>query len=412
MNKPALWISVLLTAVLTACGGGAGGGGGQQSEGTAANPWPDTVAVRDPQKLTTTLDALRVPIGVPGDYKPDLALLSNGEIALVMFQPQKNSNGTYQENVILYRSGDGGVAWGNREVLPLLGREPYFTVLKDGTLFITAQLISTDYRNTLGYDYAIVHRSTDNGHTWTTMPILATDVPGSVPSEGTITSRTIMQLPDGSLVLGVSSGAVSYVWRSYDEGVTWNTSQTSQTNGYVPYGDGAHTLYGEMIFFETQAGSLLGIGRVSATAFPPVAGTQYPPQEDPTDRMALFRSTDEGATWTLEGAVGDYYGQMYPALLRLGAGQLLFTFTDRGLEVPLGIEAVLGSEQSDGFTLNFTTDRILLDTQTPTDQPSGGGFGNTLQLADGTLITAYSYRDDAGVTHAEVEKWELPAPTR
>jgi hypothetical protein len=61
------------------------------------------------------------------------------------------------------------------------------------------------------------------------------------------------------------------------------------------------------------------------------------------------------------------------------------------------------SEQ--GFSLDYRSDLLLLDADTPADEPSGGGFGNTLQLPDDTLLTAYSYRDGAGVTHAAVVRW-------
>jgi hypothetical protein len=45
-----------------------------------------------------------------------MVVLPNGDLLLVMFIPITNANGTYQENMILYRSSD----------------------LSDGTLFITA----------------------------------------------------------------------------------------------------------------------------------------------------------------------------------------------------------------------------------------------------------------------------------
>ena len=90
--------------------------------------------------------------------------------------------------------------------------------------------------------------------------------------------------------------------------------------------------------------------------------------------------------------MGNDYGEHYQALLRLADGRMLLTFTVRALRPPLGVQAVLGSEQRDGFALNFKQDRLILDDKTPADQPSGGGFGNTVQLADGTLVTAYTYR--------------------
>ena len=40
--------------------------------------------------------------------------------------------------------------------------------------------------------------------------------------------------------------------------------------------------------------------------------------------------------------------------------------------------------------------------------PSGGGFGNTIQLDDGTLVSCYSYRGKDGATHVEAVRWRLP----
>ena len=51
-----------------------------------------------------------------------------------------------------------------------------------------------------------------------------------------------------------------------------------------------------------------------------------------------------------------------------------------------------GFEKPDGFVFDFQHDRIELDTKTALGQHSGGGFGNTVQLDDGTLVTSYSYR--------------------
>jgi hypothetical protein len=367
------------------------------------------IAVRDAVRLPAQLSAQRVPVGVSGDYKPDLALLPDGTLLLVMFQPQNNSNGTYQENVILYRSLDGGQTWGPREVLDLLGREPYFTVLKSGVILITSQLITPDYRDTLGYNYALVHRSEDGGRTWSSMPIMLADVPGATAVQGTLTSRTILAQADGSLLMGVSSGPASYTWRSYDDGMTWDKSQQATISNFNPSSDGVHCLYGEMVFWATQTGAILGMGRLADNQLPEFPDTVYPSETtDNTDRMALYRSADDGVTWTMEGAIGDNYGQMYPSLLKMADGRLLFTFTDRALLPPLGVDAVLGAEAADGFSVDFAGDRLLIDEKTPAKEPSGGGFGNTVQLADQTLVTSYSYRDSLGVTHAEVARWLLP----
>jgi hypothetical protein len=44
------------------------------------------------------------------------------------------------EQTLLFRSRDGGKTWSKSEKLDVLGREPYLSVLKDGTLFMTGHL--------------------------------------------------------------------------------------------------------------------------------------------------------------------------------------------------------------------------------------------------------------------------------
>ena len=101
-------------------------------------------------------------------------------------------------------------------------------------------------------------------------------------------------------------------------------------------------------------------------------------------------------------------GEMYPALLRLQDGRLLLTFTVRSLRRPLGVRTVLGSETQEDITIDMEHDRLMLDTQTTPKVYSGGGFGRTIQLDDGTLATSYSWRDGQFVLHSEVIRWRLP----
>jgi len=400
-----LWTSarVLLLALMTL-----GAPGCERAYESPAAPWSDVISVREPLVLPRQLHAQRVSVGHANDYKPNLAALPDGELLLSMSEPVTHSDGTYQENMVLYRSPDGGQTWGSRQVLPLLGREPCFSVLRDGTLFLTAQLLSTDYRNTEGYDYALVYRSINGGTTWSTLAIRAQDVPGVEAGTPTHTSRNILELQDGSLVMGVSAGSgTDYLWRSFDQGQTWNRAQRSRVEGYDVAAQG-RAWYGEMVLFQARDGDLLGIARTPADAVPPYPDTQIPAGNEATDRMVLFRSRDTGRTWTLEESIGDYYGEMYPSLLRFGDGRLLFTFTVRDLHAPLGVRAVLGNEKSDGFSLNFGSDPIMLDDKTPLDQQSGGGFGNTVRFPGGLLATAYSYRGADSDTHVEVVRWVLP----
>lgn len=84
------------------------------------------------------------------------------------------------------------------------------------------------------------------------------------------------------------------------------------------------------------------------------------------------------------------------------------SLTVRDLNPPLGVRALLGAETDDGFEFDFTQDRLMLDTRTLIGKYQGGGFGPTVQLDDGTLVTSYSYRGDDDKTHLEVVRWKAP----
>lgn len=120
---------------------------------------------------------------------------------------------------------------------------------------------------------------------------------------------------------------------------------------------------------------------------------------DQADCGILWESTDEGSTWRGVRDMGGY-GLMYPQLLQLNDGRILYNFTIRGLAYPLGIQAVVNYDQGESW--DFETDRIIVSSKTPKGMPSGGGYGNTVQLADGALVTSYSYRGKDNKTHLEV----------
>ncbi len=65
-------------------------------------------------------------------------------------------------------------------------------------------------------------------------------------------------------------------------------------------------------------------------------------------------------------------------------------------------------ESSNGLSVTTNADVLLLDQNTPVDQPTGCVFGNTLQLPDGQLVSASSFRDAKGTTFVEVLRWALP----
>ena len=69
---------------------------------------------------------------------------------------------------------------------------------------------------------------------------------------------------------------------------------------------------------------------------------------------------------------------------------------------------LVGEETAMGFQFDFSSDRLVIDAKTPMDLPSGGGFGPTIELPDGMLITVYSYRGTDDKTRLEAARWHLP----
>ncbi len=102
---------------------------------------------------------------------------------------------------------------------------------------------------------------------------------------------------------------------------------------------------------------------------------------------------------------GATMGQMYPRVLRLSDGRYLATFTQRGVTHPLGLRAVL-SEDEDGALWRFDVDRIIIDGQTPWGAISGGGYGNTVELAGGTLVSCYSTRGAMATSFSDPHQQE------
>lgn len=360
------------------------------------------VAVERAQTLASAKIACqRIPVGVPDDYKPCIARLPSGELLLTAFHQHLRDHGKILEQNLLWRSEDGGRTWTGPEPLDLLGREPYLTVLADGTLFMTGHLLPQDVRNTLGYTHGFIHRSDDGGRTWQSLRIASEDVR---PGAANHSTRNVLELADGTLLVGVDYGGGPYfIWRSVDRGKTWDRTQRC-----VPLGFKSRFGFfgGETWLWRTRSGKILALVRVDSNEIP-IEGRPTVGKDDQDDHFVLYESADTGRTFRRVRDLGDY-GEMYMSILRLQDKRLLLTFTVRSRNPPLGVRALPGVETDDDVLFDFAHDRIMLDVKTGS-RFQGGGFGPTTQLADGTLVTSYSYRGEDDKTHVEVVRWHLPA---
>ena len=375
----------------------------KSSQGSTAKSQEEFIEVRNPKTLgVDRLPAERVTLG--NAYKPCVAALPDGELMLVC-----ETGGKGYIYPWIFRSTDGGRSWPVETVRKdVLGREPYFTVLKDGTLFMTGLFPDYDVRNTLGWNPSVLHRSHDRGHTWTTVwmgedMLDPPETRGRYAGNQTCNTRNILEMADGSLLVGLSvyRRPRDVIWRSTDGGNTWPEKYPSRIEGLdenYPYGG-----FQESVLWQARSGKLFMVSR-RHHRYLTIPGEPVPKLKewDHANGMILYSSTDVGRTWERVGRFGDY-GRHYPAVLRLADGRLLLTFTVRDLDPPLGVRAVLGVEHEDGLQFDFEHDVIMLDTKTPLGQESGGGFGPTVQLTDGTLVSSYSC-----LGRVEVVRWRLP----
>jgi hypothetical protein len=345
-----------------------------------------------------------------------MALLPSGELVMVALYQDPRPKGKIREWTGLWRSKDNGRTWTERiEVKDLIGREQWLSCTRAGTLFATCHLLAQDVNNKDGYTHSYVHRSTDGGKTWERTRI----GPAGFPAKAvTMCSRNVVELPDGTLLLGIGvnemqKGRLAWVWKSKDGGQTWDRSGPPVKIG--SYGKRAYDNYDafftEDFTFRNRSGRLLHFIRCGPPSpmYPMNDGRTTPTGDDSGDRMMRCDSTDNGQTWGEVRDLGDY-GMHYPRVLRLADGRLLLTFTQRSTVYPIGLQAVLSYD--DGKTWDLHSDRIIVEGKTPWGMASGGGFGNTLQLKDGTLISCYTYRGADDRTHLEMVRWKLPVPKK
>jgi len=385
------------------------------------------IKVLHPKRLGTgELPAERTPLGNPGDYKPWIVRCKNGDLLIVAFEQRQ---GPFRENALFWRSTDGGKTWGSREQREdIHGREFAATCLADGTLLMTCHILPQDKFNQISDDskrdwHSKLFRSTDHGHAWSEIPIGWGD---DWVTPRAASDRNVLEMPDpaGSgkttVVLGVGQGRTAdhtYLWRSWDSGRTWDKTFQPDTkfthHGKVQQGwDDVDGFYSNSVSYRAASGRLLHPVRVDATGRywqVPDLRSAGKEGDDQADRMMLWTSDDNGATWKRYGEHGTFGagGEMYFRFLKLSDGRLLATFTVRSSSTdghPLGLRVTISHD--DGQTWDFDNDRLVLEQKNHGD--SGGGFGNTIQLDDGTLVTVYSYRGQDNATHVEALRWRLP----
>ena len=349
-----------------------------------------------PAGLQEKIECRRIHIGGYG-FKPNVIKLSNGELLMTNFHAhhENHGDGNRCEHIMLFRSGDNGMTWNASHYDHLHGREPYLNLLSNDVVLMTTHLLASDVRNTTEHCGIMLHRSEDQGHTWESNEIDMSMIPDEV--DRVLSTRNIIERDDGSIMMGVGCGkGKEYRFVSFDKGTTWDIER-SRFPGCVQKN---HAVYQEGVLWLTDTGRLMLLARCDPKliAFEQTIPGMPVYDFDKTDGdhfavEILFESEDQGLTWHPVGAI-PLVSIMYPSVLSLGKNRYLLTFTVREpLEGNhMGVQAIFMHEKEDGeIAICFDRDRIVIDEKTPDFLQTGGGFGNTIMLGDGSLLTPYSY---------------------
>jgi hypothetical protein len=320
-------------------------------------------------------------------HPADLISLKNGDI--LMLTREATEHYSNDGDVVMLRSKDGGKTWGDRKVISAIKdldeREGCGIQLKDGTI-IVGVYYNNLYNKDGSYDWekridrtneqgkrflgAHIITSKDNGETWSEasfidtkgMPFSSLEGPTDAPVE----------MPDGSVVMGIIAYAIngdaknysSVMIRSTDQGKTWKYLATMA-------GDPGGKLGGfyEPGIVRTRSGRIVAALRNHA----------------PENAIWITYSDDQGKTWA---PVFQTKMIGHPVdLIQLNDGRLMATYGIReGRHAsPGGIRACFSNDN--GKTWDINSEVQLRNDLMNWDL----GYPESLELKDGRVLTAYYY---------------------
>jgi hypothetical protein len=302
---------------------------------------------------------------------PNLTQLPDGRLAATIYN--RPIHGRWHGDVEVWVSADGGRLW-EKQGAAAPGEPPGNRMnvaagcAADGALVVIASGWTPVLEpGTDDPDYTFqtraclpprVCRSSDGGRTWERADTV------TYPDDSQrwfIPFGDVSVGPSGLMVPFYSSppdgGAnTSWVLRSTDDGRTW--------------GDGTRIGAPETETTDFNETDILhlGDGRWLAACRTMADG-----------HVQLFRSDDDGRTWA-DGGPLTLPRQHPPQLARLADGRVLLTYGIRNE----GLYGV-GARLSDDEGATWSAPRLLVDFETATD----GGYPSSVQLTDGTIVTAY-----------------------
>jgi len=295
---------------------------------------------------------------------PNLTLLPNGEVAAVVYNHPSHGLGS-GSNVELWVSRDGGRMWEFRNTVSDLGDEPTAIRMNHaaglnarGEMVVLVSGYHEGQKRPLLPVQCCV--SSDHGATWTRHLLDNARVPFG----------DILCLPDGRLCCPMYKMisreprvSDSSVYFSTDQGRTWDSS------AYI--GDASETHLIRCSNGDWLAAARTGCRDRMDDALPHGSGE------------ALFRSSDEGQTWS-EGKPLSPQGQENAHMLELRDGRILCSFTSR---IPGLFGVVMRLSEDSGDT--WSAPCVLMSVPARDWHKTDIGYPSCVQLADGTIVTAY-----------------------
>ena len=297
---------------------------------------------------------------------PNLTKLPGGELAAAVYNHPSHGYGT-DSDVELWTSGDAGRSWSFRSQVTDHADNPNAIRMNHAVgLNAAGELVAivSGYQEGQKLPFLPLQRciSRDKGATWDRAILDIDRVPFG----------DIFPLPDGRLVCPMYTGSREQprrrrcsLWFSDDGGRSWHgethLAETSETH-----------------VIRCRSGVWLAAGRTSCL--------------DSMDRVlphgsgeALFKSEDEGKTWS-PGKPLSPQGQENAHLLELDDGRLLCSFTSR---IP-GLFGVVLRMSEDGGE-KWTAPVVLISMPARDWHKTDCGYPSSVQLDDGTIVTAYYF---------------------
>ncbi|MCK4344187.1 MAG: exo-alpha-sialidase [Bacteroidales bacterium] len=318
---------------------------------------------------------------------PNLTKMPDGTITALIFN--KPSHGLEEGNAVCYASKDGGRTW-NYMGIPV-PNEPGTNRMNlvaglsnDGSLVtLVSGWGGKGFREYILP--TVVSRSQDNGRTWTRKG--SVKLPEGEPI--LVPFGDIIRLGGKKLAAsayGYVKGRKSnsaYLLFSYDDGYTWGDAVPMGRFGDKP---GEYNDYNEVATLRIRPDRWLAAARTNRSS-----------------DLELIVSEDEGKTWQVpntlkNGTISRRYE--HPAhLLKLNDGRILLTYGIRW-----GTQGI-GARVSDDEGKTWSAPMVVIS-----HGGSDSGYPASVQLEDGTLVTAYYSNTNKNHPryHMGCVRWKLP----